>query len=203
MEITLEEIQKKFEGLPEDLKWAIMGANIDDKIIEISKSQGLNLEQMGQLSLEAHMEIFGFTEADKFEESVKKSLNLPDEKTKAIVDAVNEKIFKEIRRKMNEPVDATPPKVEVAPEKNDSQALSEHGIEIIDTNKKKENLPVSENLEFKKDLASISARKLSIPTQSGTTKTDHSLPNISPAGTPVQNTDSDKPKVDPYREIPE
>jgi hypothetical protein len=32
MQITLEEIQKKFEGLPEDLKWAIMAAQVDDHI---------------------------------------------------------------------------------------------------------------------------------------------------------------------------
>ena len=82
MEITLEEIQKKFESLPEDLKWAIMAANVDDNIIEISQTNGLNVEQMGQLSLETHMVMFGFTPLDKFEESIRNSLKLGDEKTR-------------------------------------------------------------------------------------------------------------------------
>src|SRR3990167_3564163 len=99
MEITLEEIQKKFESLPEDLKWAVMAANVDENIIDIGQAQGLNVEQMGQLSLETHMVMFGFTHPDKFEESVKNRLNLPDEKIRAIVNVVNEKILKKIREK--------------------------------------------------------------------------------------------------------
>ena len=95
MEITLEEIQKKFEGLPEDLKWAIIAANVDDKVIDIGQANGLNVEQMGQLSLETHMVMFGFTHPNKFAESVKASLGLPEEKIKVIVNAVNEKILKD------------------------------------------------------------------------------------------------------------
>src|SRR5438105_1495225 len=100
MEITLEEIQKKFESLPEDIKWAIMAANVDDNIIDIGKAENLNVEQMGQLSLETHMVMLGFTHPDKFEASVRESMQLPDEKTRRIADVINEKILKEIRTKM-------------------------------------------------------------------------------------------------------
>ena len=80
MQITLEEIQKKFDELPENLKWAIMSVNVDDVTIEIAKEVGLNIEQTGQLSLETNMVMLGFTPLDKFEESIKASLQLPDEK---------------------------------------------------------------------------------------------------------------------------
>ncbi len=97
--VTLEEIQKKFESLPEDLKWAIMAANVDDKIIEIGQKHGLLVEKMEQLSLETHAVMFGYTHPDKFEESVKASLGLPELKVKEIVEDVNEKILKDIRDK--------------------------------------------------------------------------------------------------------
>ena len=84
MEITIEEIQKMFEKLPEDLKWAIMAAKVDEKIMEIGKEQGLNIEQMGQLSLETHMVMFGVTHPDKFQESIQASMRLPEFKTKNI-----------------------------------------------------------------------------------------------------------------------
>ncbi len=213
MEITLEEIQKKFESLPENLKWAIMAVNIDDKIIDIGKAQGLNVEQMGQLSLETHMEIFGFTSADKFEESIKNSLKLPDEKTRSIVDAINEKILKEIREKIGEPDKEEPkkgkeseihqPQPSATPKeenKQDSQILNQHGIEIVPG---KLELPAAEKITSSAISSStikpsILAQKLSGSVATPTAKTEHSLPNISPSNTP-----SAVPKVDPYREIPE
>ncbi len=100
IEVTIEELQKKFESLPEDLRWAIMAANVDENITEIGKEFNLNVEQMGQLSLETHAVMFGYTHPDKFEESVKASMQLPDEKNKAIVNAVNEKILKNIREQL-------------------------------------------------------------------------------------------------------
>ena len=100
MEITIEEIQKKFESLPEDLLWAIMAADVDNKIIDICKLQNLKVEQMGQLSLETHMVMFGFTHPDKFEASVQASLKLDPNKTRMLVNAINERILKDIRSKI-------------------------------------------------------------------------------------------------------
>lgn len=100
MEITIEEIQKKFDNLPEDLRWAIMAADVDEKITEIGKSQNLTVQQMGQLSLETHVVMFGLIHPDKFEESLQASLGLEPEKIKTIVMLVNEKILKNIREKI-------------------------------------------------------------------------------------------------------
>ena len=100
MEITTEEIQNRFESLPEDLKWAIVAANVDEKITDIGKTHGLNIEQMGQLSLQTHMVMLGYIHPDKFEESLKNSIKLPDEKNREVVDDINNKILKEIREKL-------------------------------------------------------------------------------------------------------
>jgi hypothetical protein len=200
MEITLEEIQKKFESLPENLKWAIMGANVDDNIIDVGKEQNLNVEQMGQLSLETYMEMFGFTPPEKFEESVQASLKLPTEKTHAIVETINEKIFKKIREGLGETPPSQPDQNQSAPEeeivseeKTNAQAFSAHGIEII---------PEESTTADKEKIHSILTQKLSGPVNLPPVKTEHSLQNLSSTtkDVPVKNNVL---KTDPYREIPE
>ena len=140
MEVTIDEIQKKFDGLPEDLKWAIMAAKVDDNVIDIGHEHGLNVEQTGQLSLETHMVMFGFTHPDKFEESLKGSLQLPDEKIKGIVNSVNEKILKNIREqlmalhgaKKDEPAQSAGKVTNtVEEEKNNTAILKSAQIEIM------------------------------------------------------------------------
>ena len=210
MEITLEEIQKKFESLPEDLKWAIMAANVDDNIIEISQTNGLNVEQMGQLSLETHMVMFGFTPLDKFEESIRNSLKLGDEKTRRLVTAINEKILKEIRGKMVESFGAekkpegsikintvdssVPKKVTITSEteeenKKNTQVLNDAGIEIV---------PEKLELPTTKETPSIITQKLSGFMQNTVVKTEHTIDNMTKS-TPT----SYPPKADPYRINPE
>jgi len=195
IEVTLEEIQKKFESLPEDLKWAIMAANVDEKITQIGKDNNLTVEQMGQLSLETHMVMFGFTHPDKFEASVKASLQLPDEKNKTIVNKINETILKDIREKLM----SLYGKQE---EKNNDEILNKAGIEInkeepISTSdglatgvgkpdnrdemiKKVEDPElIAKEIQNKKIMQSISAQKLSGSFQIPNTKTEYSLNNMS------------------------
>jgi hypothetical protein len=196
MEITLEEIQKKFESLPENLKWAIMAANVDDNIIEISQENGLNVEQMGQLSLETHMEMFGFTPPEKFEESVKNSLKLSDEKTKEIVNAINEKIFKAIRSKMMEPSVER----EEDEENKDTQILSSAGIEIVSPRLNKEGAGGG---DAKESPHPILVQKLSGFVKNEVKETEHSLQNLSSTNTEKMTSVKNIPTIDPYREIPE
>jgi hypothetical protein len=49
----------------------------------------------------------------------------------------------------------------------------------------------------------IVAQKLSDSVQTPTVKTEHTLDNLTPSNMPNVATKTDKPKVDPYREIPE
>ncbi len=195
MEITLEEIKKKFESLPENLKWAIMGANVDDNIIEIGQKQGLNVEQLGQLSLETHMEMFGFTPIDKFEESVKNSLKLSAEKTKKLIEAINEKILKKIREELiknserketYEQKQTFPTQLSATQEegknKNAGQDIMKSaGIEIINPTSKlsttfpPNTAPVANNPMLSQKMA----QTFQIPM----VKTEHSLDNLSKPAT--------------------
>jgi len=233
MEITIEEIQKKFESLPEDLKWAIIDANIDDNIIEIGQAENLNVRQMGQLSLETYMEIFGFTKPENLEDSIQKSLELPPEKIRTIVNAINNRILKKIREKMMASSGVKIPE-EVSQDlvtNNDTDILNQHGIEIVP-----EKLELASGIkptESKEEILRKIERAKIIPvqqtfTQTRTPKTEPKVeiqknnPMLSQklAGSlkiPTTQTNHSLPnmqssssssivggkKADPYREIPE
>ncbi|MGH7249874.1 MAG: hypothetical protein ACREGC_02775, partial [Minisyncoccia bacterium] len=177
-------------------------------IIEIGKEQNLNVEEMGQLSLETNMAMLGFTDINKFEQSVKNSLKFTDEKTKTIVNAENEKILKEIREKMKEtysegPKTETPesPSKPVAPiikpmkPDKDTEILSSAGIKIVPEKVPEKTLEKTE---------SLLSQKMSGPVQAPTVKTNYS-PEKSPAPSANRATPAKEgvKRVDPYREIPE
>lgn len=100
MEITIKEIKNKFESLPEDLKWAIVEANVDENILSIGKRIGLTIDKIGQLALETYAVLLGYTHPDKFLDSIQKSLGEPSDKVKRIGGEVNEVIIKKIRDKV-------------------------------------------------------------------------------------------------------
>jgi hypothetical protein len=151
--------------------------------------------------------MFGITHPDKFEESIKASLQLPNEKIKAIANSVNEKILKNIREQLM----ALSNKKE---EKKDGEILSKAGIEImpeeITAPKKEEAVEkpadmlskienpdiINKEVENEKILKTIASQKLSGSFKIPTVKTDYT--NKTPTNSPPI-----KLKVDPYREIPE
>ncbi len=227
MEITIEEIKKKFESLSEDLKWAIIGANVDEKIMEIGKENSLTVEQMGQLALETNMVMLGFIHPDQFEGSVKGSLGLPDEKIKILVNAVNEKILKEIREKIMELHNPKPEITdeetqETLPEENINQTEIEElppelgsGLkttlekELSNQDLNKEIINSAINQKISGSFHSTQAPKTTYTLDpSGKTPVVNSTssPKISPVipQKPISNPNPEPPKttIDPYRENP-
>jgi hypothetical protein len=227
MEITVEEIQKKFESLPENLRWAIMATNVDEKITTIGQASGLNIEQLGQLSLETYMVMLGYTRPEKFEESLKASLNLPDEKNKKIVTDINDKILREIKENlMSKSGEINNEKKEEIPQMEESklQQKEEFLNKAEKTETEEETL---KNIQNKKIMDSISSQKLFGSFKTPTVKTEYSLNNISkdqeksatsvdkdvkaPFGTIIKHVSSDTKTVspsysikeDPYRLKPE
>lgn len=97
MEITLEEIKENFNQLPEDLQWAIMGAEVDDKIQRIGTLYELNADQTAQLALETYMVLMGVTPLEQFEQSIQSSIGLPKDINNAILKEVNEKIINNVK----------------------------------------------------------------------------------------------------------
>ncbi|MEK7572746.1 MAG: hypothetical protein AAB493_02750 [Patescibacteria group bacterium] len=179
MEITTEEIQKKFESLPEDLKWAIMAVNVDEKVTEIGKTYGLNIEQLGQLSLETHMVILDYTHPEKFEESLKASLNLPDEKNREIVMNINDKILREIKENLMSKSGKTDDKKnEEIPQMEESKLKQKEKF-LNKEEKTEDEEETIKNIQNKKIMDSVSSQKLFGSFQTPTIKTEYSLNNIS------------------------
>jgi len=189
MELSIEDIKNKFEKLPEDLKWAIMGANIDEKLMQIGTAQGLNIRQIGQLSLETHAVMLGFVHPDDFGPSIKASLGLPDDKVNLITQSVNEKIIKGVRERLVELRGGAMPVVENPPK------LPKEEIEVVETNIEKAKEDKLEELiekEDKKITNGVIANKLVNTVASNNVKTNYSLDNVS-KGEPEAK------KIDPYR----
>ena len=172
-------MQKKFEELPEDLKWAIMAANIDEKITEIGKRHGLNVEELGQLSLETHAVTLGYTLPDKFEESIQESLKFPGFKTKEIVEEINEQILKGIRENLmslHKREEEIAEKIKI-PNGEEQEEIKEKPIAPKETKKSEEEL--AKDIQNKKIMESVSSQKLFGSFQSPTIKTEYTLNNIS------------------------
>lgn len=117
-----------------------------------------------------------------------------------------------------------------AEKKSNMQVLSNAGIEILNGNSSprlaeegagggnsKETLPIPEKLELSSppllikerglggevNIHPMLAQKMSGTFQIPIVKTEHTLNNLTPSNTPNVAPKTDKPKVDPYREIPE
>ena len=211
--ISLEEnLQKKFNSLSEDIKNAILSANINDKIADISQTYKLNIEQAGKLYSSTFKIILNVVKPNDFENSLKTSLGLPDEKIKVIVNSVNEKILKNIRAQLMALSGVKKEK------KKESEIFGGAGIEIMpekivtpkeeSIEKPAEMLSEVENPELitkeiqnEKILKSISAQKLSGSFTIPAVKTDYTLPSM--GKDKISPVPSDKLAVDPYREIPE
>lgn len=207
MEISIEDIQKRFDELPEDLKWAIMGANVDEHIAEIAKKESLNIAQMGQLAFEVNAVMLGFYHPDKFEDAIKASLNLPAEKIKSIVDDVNELILKEVRGQLMDLY--AKPNIE---REGDEAIFKQAGIEMIEEKEEKTENTASmdrndmlnkvENPQtIVKETPVFAAEKLTGAFQVPMKKTEYSLSNLTKTGD-TKDTEYPKntlPKNDPYR----
>ncbi|MEK7572747.1 MAG: hypothetical protein AAB493_02755 [Patescibacteria group bacterium] len=96
-EITLEEIQKKFGSLPENLRLAILVSDADKKINTIGRENGLNVNQNTELLFKTHLVMLGFIHPDKLEDFIKEITDIPLQVVKSVAKDIDEQILKDIR----------------------------------------------------------------------------------------------------------
>ena len=192
MEVTINEIKRKFDELPEELRWAIVESNVDQKIVDIGQEHDLNVAQMGQLSLETQMVMYGFLHPEKFEDSLNASLGVPAQKVRNIVEAVNSRVLKKLREKImnlhgSRPVQEEKPLPQEEPEIEEGQELGEIDL-MEEINRGKEE-------QKKKIIQSIANQKLTDITPSEKVDTEYSLGNI-------KSNKKERRTIDPYRMDP-
>lgn len=212
------ELDERFAKLPEGVQNAIRDLNYHMTLYKISTDHNLSISQMSDLETITTNVMLGITKGDDFKDSIRESLEIPEDKALELEKEITDKILKRIREKMQEVFSKKPDVLTpTETQKNDDEILHSSGIEIISDNRK-ETLPVVEKLELnttkeevkpttpekKEEVHPVLAQKLTGFVKNEIKETEHALNNLTKTNAPV--TPNEKPKIpstDPYREIPE
>lgn len=187
-----EGLDPRFINLPEDVQDAIMASDYNSKLYNIAQENKLNIEQMGSLGDALVNVILGTLHPDKFEETIRKNLELTGEKAKTIVNAVNEKILKDIKKKII--------------------SINKEPEEVATPQTTKLKIPTMIMPQKEEGAHPVLAQKLGGSFKVEATTTEHTLENLSktkelPSGTSATEIPK-APKVypphqDPYRLSPD
>lgn len=90
----------KFSSLPINVLEAVKNSNYQDELYKISEDNDLSIEQMGLLEEAIAESFLGQIQPNDFGKIIKSRLNLAPDKVNLLVNQINEKILKEIRRKI-------------------------------------------------------------------------------------------------------
>lgn len=90
----------KFAELPANVLNAIKTSNYQDELYKISEDNDLSIEQMGLLEESIAESFLGEIQPAEFGKVIKSRLNLADDKVNLLVNQINEKILKGVRRKI-------------------------------------------------------------------------------------------------------
>ena len=94
---TEEQIAQMYDNLPEDLKDAIFGLEMNEIVERIGRENQLNVEQVGDLANETGMVMLGVTHPNEFIANLMERLEVGKEKARSIAQEINEQIFKPVR----------------------------------------------------------------------------------------------------------
>ena len=100
MELTPEQLRKKYLELPEDLREAIFSIDSATVIQQIGKKHNLTVYQLGQLANDVGLVMLGLLPPREFIPRLQKDIEIDAEKARGIAKEVNEKIFAKIRESL-------------------------------------------------------------------------------------------------------
>ena len=214
MDKNLDGLQLKIEEakaqLSEATRKAIDFVDWKGAILSMKTKKGYNLEQFQDLETETELLLCGLTNPEQFPKELQTRMGITKIEVDDLINELNELIFKKIRdalvrtqenqntQSFEEKKDADILKsaqIEINPRKPEIQTMDE-----VISSSRDDMLSKVENPELISPTPSIPLQKLSGSFQSETVKTEYSLPSVGKD----KNTSMvpEKPKVDPYREIP-
>ncbi len=97
---TAEEIEKKFAGLPEEIKAFLYSAEMLDNIKKIGEKHKLHIDQVGLLEAETSEVMLGFTNTKDFPAVLEESLDIENQKAQLVAQDINDQLFVKIRDAM-------------------------------------------------------------------------------------------------------
>ena len=86
--------------IPEDIRTMILSVNTKQKFAGLASKYGLRDNQEGNLEIETNLVMLGLEPPADFITNVKKALNVPEEKARAIAEDINVEIFRPIRQSL-------------------------------------------------------------------------------------------------------
>lgn len=112
---SIEEIQKKYNTLPPNVKEVYESAETAEALQQIGKEHGLMLDKLGELADETGLIILGLTHPKDYINNLAERLSIEKEEAKNIAEKVNQKVFQKIREELKkmhgieEATETTPP----------------------------------------------------------------------------------------------
>lgn len=99
-QFTAQEIQDRLDNLPEELQEAITSADINTKVEDIAKKNGLHFDQMGELADEVGLVMLGLSKSIDFVDNISKKCNINTKSARDIAEEINREVFDSIREYM-------------------------------------------------------------------------------------------------------
>ncbi|MEK7541793.1 MAG: hypothetical protein AAB533_03025 [Patescibacteria group bacterium] len=94
---TKQQLQERYEKLPDALKDAMFSTDVADKIFETGKKNGLTIEKIGFLAEETGRVILGLTRPNEFVAVLTGRLSTPADAAQKIASDINHQIFFPLR----------------------------------------------------------------------------------------------------------
>jgi hypothetical protein len=216
LQIKIENAKKQ---LSDDTLNAIAAVAWQAKIIKMRETRGYTFEQLGDLELETELLLCGLVNPKDYPGELEKRMGISKASANELVEEMNKLVFSKIKEELVKSTERKKmfihPGASATPQegnhhdtetekKSNTQILSNAGIQILNGNEEKETLPIPEKLELNGNVVHpMLSQKMSGTFQMPIVKTEHTLNNLTPSNTPNVAPKTDKPKPDPYREIPE
>src|SRR3989344_3392185 len=100
MTLTAEEMDKKFEELPQDVKTAIYSVDFSEKIAFVGKKNNLHIDQVGELGETVRFVMIGIIPPTEFVSDLVRMMKLPQGQAEAVAKDVQDYIMLPIRESL-------------------------------------------------------------------------------------------------------
>ncbi len=210
MKHTTEQLNKIYQGLPEDLKDIIASVDSTTIIQDVGGKYNLHIDQIGELGSETGLVLMGITPPAQFVTNLASRMKVDRLIANEIANEINEKIFSRVRESLKkaqtlnvEPEKTATEEVSGIPDTDTTERMKQDTLKAIE---KPESIPVKtrfpessvQQKSFEK--LDIIKERLSSPVIIPKSETTVAKPTEEPRS--ITHIPPQKQKqVDPYREI--
>ena len=173
-------IDEEIKKLPAETRRAFASFDWGNKLNELGKKHGLHIDQLGELYTETALVMIGLVKSDDYLSQIEIRLNLDSEKASALVNDINEQIFKPIRDALKSFVKININKESIISGKTENlnqlkqeerAILEKTGIEINKTEEKSVETPIIERGDLLEKVENLPISiPINLPTRDNETK---------------------------------